>query len=119
MPDAADVPGGPGRLGARLNAEAHEALVEAMRLCRRADRLRADVSRIVAATMAADGHRIAGRQITDHAVVVEQLVDLVREAAGLLGQATWFWAQTMNHEASSDPRAWVAPARAAGQGSGQ
>jgi hypothetical protein len=42
------------------------------------------------------------REITDEAVVVEQLVDLVREAAGLLGQATWFWAQTMNHEASRD-----------------
>jgi hypothetical protein len=28
-----------------------------------------------------------------------------REAAGLLGQATWFWAQTMNHEPSSDLKA--------------
>jgi hypothetical protein len=50
----------------------------------------------------ADGHTVRQREITDEAVVVEQLVDLVREAAGLLGQATWFWAQTMNHEASRD-----------------
>ena len=120
MPDVPDWPDVPGRLRARINAEAHEALVEAMDLCRRADRLRADVSRIVAVSMAADGHRIAARRITDHTVAVEQLVDLVREAAGLLGQATWFWAQTMNHEGSGDPEArWVAPARAAGQGSEQ
>jgi len=129
MPDVPDV------LRARLNAEAHESLVEAMALCRRADRLRADVSRIVAVTTAADGHRIAARPITDHAVAVEQLVDLVREAAGLLGQATWFWAQTMNHEASGDPKArcermpaglgdqqqarWAGRARGAGPGSEQ
>jgi hypothetical protein len=50
--------------------------------------------------MAADGHTLGRREITDQAVAIEQLVDLVREAAGLLGQATWFWAQTMNHEAS-------------------
>jgi len=113
-------PGGPGRLGARLNAEAHEALVEAMGLCRRADRLRAEVSRMAAVTMAAEGHRSAARPITDHAIAVEELVDLVREAAGLLGQATWFWAQTMSHDASSDPRArWVAGATAAGQGAEQ
>jgi hypothetical protein len=92
-----DVPG----LRARLNREAHEALVEARGLCSRADRLRADVSRIVAVSTAASSHR----ESTDHAVAVEQLVDLVREAAGLLGQATWFWAQTMDHEASSDPHA--------------
>ena len=91
----------PGRLRARFNREAHEALVETMGLCERADRLRADVSRIVAVSMAADGHTVGQREITDQAVVVEQLVDLVSEAAGLLGQATWFWAQTMNHEASS------------------
>ena len=92
----------PGRLRARFNREAHEALVETMSLCERADRLRDDVSRIVAVSMAADGHTLGHRQITDQAVVVEQLVDLVREAAGLLGQATWFWAQTMNDEASGD-----------------
>jgi hypothetical protein len=75
--------------------------VETKGLCERADRLRADVSRIVATSMAADGHASLGhRQITDQAVVIEQLVDLVREAAGVLGQATWFWAQTMNNEAS-------------------
>ena len=91
----------PGRLRARFNREAHEALVETMGLCERADRLRTDVSRIVATSMAADGHALGHRQITDQAVVIEQLVDLVREAAGLLGQATWFWAQTMNDEASS------------------
>jgi hypothetical protein len=73
-----------------------------MGLCERADRLRADVSGIVAISMAADDHTLGSRQITDQAVVIEQLVDLVREAAGLLGQATWFWAQTMNDEASSD-----------------
>ena len=89
----------PGRLRARFNREAQEALAEAMGLCERADRLRADVSRIVAVSMAADGHTVG--PITDQAVVVEQLVDLVREAAGLLGQATWFWAQTMNDEGSS------------------
>lgn len=92
----------PGRLRARFDREAHEALVETMGLCERADRLRADVSRIVAVAIAADGHTVGRREITDEAVVIEQLVDLVREAAGLLGQATWFWAQTMNHEASSD-----------------
>ena len=92
----------PGRLRARFNREAHEALAETMVLCERADRLRADVSRIVAVSMAVDGHTVRQREITDEAVVIEQLVDLVREAAGLLGQATWFWAQTMNHEASSD-----------------
>jgi len=91
-----------GRLGARFNREAHEALVETMVLCERADRLRDDVSRIVAVAMAVDGQTVRRREITDEAVVIEQLVDLVREAAGLLGQATWFWAQTMNHEASSD-----------------
>ena len=87
----------PGRLRARFDREAHEALAEAMGLCERADRLRADVSRIVAVSLAADGHALGHGEITDRAVVVEQLVDLVREAAGLLGQATWFWAQTMNH----------------------
>lgn len=92
----------PGRLRAQFNREAHEALVEAMGLCERADRLRADVSRIVAVSMAVDGHTVRQREITDQAVVIEQLVDLVREAAGLLGQATWFWTQTMNHEASGD-----------------
>ena len=92
----------PGRLRARFSREAHEALAEAMGLCERADRLRVDVSRIVAVSMAADGHTPGHRQVTDQAVVVEQLVDLVREAAGLLGQATWFWAQTMNDEGSSD-----------------
>ena len=91
-----------GRLGARFNREAHEALVETMVLCERADRLRDDVSRIVAVSLAVDGHTVRQREITDEAVVIEQLVDLVREAAGLLGQATWFWAQTMNPEASSD-----------------
>jgi hypothetical protein len=76
-----------------------------MRLCERADRLRADVSRIVAVSMAADGHTPGDREITDQAMAVEQLVDLVGEAAGLLGQATWFWAQTMQPEASGHPRA--------------
>jgi len=95
----------PGRRGAWFNREVHEALVEAIGLCERADRLRADVSRIVAVSMAADGHTPGHREITDQAGTVEQLVDLVREAAGLLGQATWFWAQTMNHEASSDLKA--------------
>jgi len=93
----------PGRLQARFNREAHEALVETMGLCERADRLRADVSRIVAISLSADVHAPGQRQISDQAVVIEQLVDLVREAAGLLGQATWFWAQTMNDEGSSDP----------------
>ena len=73
-----------------------------MSLCERADRLRADVSRIVAVSMAADDHTLGDPGSTDQAVAVEQLVDLVREAAGLLGQATWFWTQTMNHEPSSD-----------------
>ena len=92
----------PGRLRTRFTREAHEALVETMELCERADRLRADVSRIVAVSMAVDGHTVRQREITDQAVVIEQLVELVREAAGLLGQATWFWTQTMNHDASSD-----------------
>lgn len=92
----------PGRLRARFHREAHEALVEAIGLCERADRLRADVSRIVAVAMAADDHTAGRREITDQAGTVEQLVDLVSEAAGLLGQATWFWAQTINHEASGD-----------------
>jgi len=92
----------PGRPRARFNREAHEALVEAIGLCERADRLRADVSRIVAVSLAADGHAPGHRDIPDQAGTVEQLVDLVSEAAGLLGQATWFWAQTMDHEASSD-----------------
>jgi hypothetical protein len=102
-----DVPGG---LRARFNREAHEAIVETMVLCERADRLRADVSRIVAVSMNDDGHTGGQREITDQAVVVEQLVDLVREAAGLLGQATWFWAQTMNPPVSSDlnmPLEWI------------
>lgn len=81
----------PGRLPARFHREAHEALAEAIALCERADRLRADVSRIVAGSTA-DGHR----EVTDQTGTVEQLVDLVSEAAGLLGQATWFWAQTVN-----------------------
>ena len=92
----------PGRLRARLNREAHEALEEAMRLCGRADLLRADVSRLVAVSMASGGSTRGHGEITDQAAAVEQLVDLICEAAGLLGQATWFWAQTMNHEASSD-----------------
>lgn len=92
----------PGRLRARFNREAHEALVETMGLCERADRLRADVSRIVAVSVAADGHTLGHRQIADQAVLIEQLVDLVREAAGLLGQATWFWAHTMDDEASGE-----------------
>ena len=92
----------PGHLRARFNREAHEALAETMVLCERADRLREDVARIVAVSIAADGPSVRQHEITDEAVVVEQLVDLVREAAGLLGQATWFWAQTMNREASSD-----------------
>jgi hypothetical protein len=77
-----------------------------MGLCERADRLRADVSRIVAVSMAVEGHTVRQRAIKDEAVVIEQLVDLVREAAGLLGQATWFWAQTMDHEVpgGSSPR---------------
>ena len=73
-----------------------------MRLCARADLLRADVSRILAVSMPSGGPTHGHGEITDQAVAVEQLVDLVCEAAGLLGQATWFWAQTMNHEASSD-----------------
>jgi hypothetical protein len=88
----------PGRLRARFNREAQEALAEAMRLCERADRLRADVSRIVAVSMAAEGHIPDDRETTDQAMAVEQLVDLVGEAAGLLGQATWFWAQTTQGE---------------------
>ena len=92
----------PGRQRARFHREAHEALVEAMGLCERADRLRADVSRIVAGSLADDGHSPGHRDVTDQAGTVEQLVDLVSEAAGLLGQATWFWAQTINHEASGD-----------------
>jgi hypothetical protein len=85
-----------------LNREAHEALEEAMQLCARADVLRADVSRIVALSLAADGPGRDEGEITGQGVAVEHLVDLVCEAAGLLGQATWFWAQTMNHEASGD-----------------
>jgi hypothetical protein len=92
----------PGRLRARFHREAHDALAEAVGLCERADRLRADVSRIVAVSMAADDHTSGHLDITDQAGTVEQLVDLVSEAAGLLGQATWFWAQTINHEASGD-----------------
>src|SRR5687767_5242986 len=45
----------PGRVRARLNREAHEALEEAMQLCARADLLRADVTRIVAVSMASGG----------------------------------------------------------------
>jgi hypothetical protein len=96
------VPDIPGRPRARFNREAHEALVETIGLCERADRLRADVSRIVAVSLATDGHAPGHRDIADRGVTVEQLVDLVSEAAGLLGQATWFWAQTVNHEVSSD-----------------
>lgn len=92
----------PGRLRARFHREAHEALAETMGLCERADRLRADVSQIVAVSLAADGNTLGHRQITDQAVVVGELIDLVREAAGLLGQATWFWAQTMSDEAERD-----------------
>ena len=73
-----------------------------MGLCERAERLRADVSQIVAVSLAADGNTLGHRQITDRAVVVGELIDLVREAAGLLGQATWFWAQTMSDEAERD-----------------
>lgn len=106
--------GVPGRFRSRLNREAHEALEEAMQLCARADLLRADVSRIVAVSMASVGQERDRREITDQGAAVEQLVDLVCEAAGLLGQATWFWAQTMNHEASghlpSSPRDGPAPA---------
>jgi hypothetical protein len=76
-----------------------------MRLCERADRLRADVTRIVAVSMAVDGHIPDDRETTDQALAVEQLVDLVGEAAGLLGQATWFWAQTTQGEAPGDPGA--------------
>ena len=92
----------PGLRPARFNREAHEALEEAIGLCERADRLRADVARIVAVSIAADGHIPAQRDIPDQAMTVEQLVDLVCEAAGLLGQATWFWTQMMSHDASSD-----------------
>lgn len=91
----------PIRIPIRFHREAHEALAEAIGLCERADRLRADVSRIVADSLAADGQR----DISDQAGTVEQLVDLVSEAAGLLGQATWFWAQTVSHEATSDQAA--------------
>lgn len=93
----------PGRFRGRFNREAHEALEEAMLLCERADRLRADVSRIVAISMAAEGHTALGHgESNDHAVAAEQLVDLVREAAGLLGMATWFWSQTLHSEAAWD-----------------
>jgi hypothetical protein len=85
-----------------LNREAHEALEETMRLCGRADLLRADVSRILAVSMTSGGPTRSHGELTDQAAAVEQLVDLVCEAAGLLDQATWFWAQTMNHEASRD-----------------
>ena len=91
-----------GRLRTRFHREAHEALAEAVGLCERADRLRSDVSRIVAASLAADDEGPGHRHLTDQSGTVEQLVDLVSEAAGLLGQATWFWAQTINHEASGD-----------------
>ena len=91
----------PGRLRARFDREAREALEETKLLCERADRLRVDVARIVTVSMAAEGHATGHRETTDQAVAIEQLVDLVREAAGLLGQATWFWAQTMNHAAHS------------------
>lgn len=96
----------PGRLRARLNREAHEALEEAMRLCTRADLLRADVSRILAVAITSGCSARGHGETTDQAVAVEELVDLVCEAAGLLGQAAWFWAQTMNHEPfhDSDPR---------------
>ena len=94
--------GVPSRFRSRLNREAHEALEEAMQLCARADLLRADVSRIVAVSMASGGHTPDRGEITDQGLAVEQLVDLVCEAAGLLGQATWFWAQTMDQESSTD-----------------
>jgi hypothetical protein len=83
-----------------LDREAHDALEEAMQLCARADLLRADVSRIVADSMPSGGHTPDRGEITDQGVAVEQLVDLVCEAAGLLGQATWFWAQTIDGGAS-------------------
>jgi hypothetical protein len=92
----------PGRLRTRFHREAHEALVETIALCERADRLRSDVSRIVAVSMASADHTLGHRDVADHSGTVEQLVDLVSEAAGLLGQATWFWAQTLNHHASND-----------------
>jgi hypothetical protein len=92
----------PGLRPARFNREAHEALTEAIGLCERADRLRADVARIVAGSIAADDHAPGHGGSTDQAMTVEQLVDLVCEAAGLLGQATWFWTQMMSHEASRD-----------------
>jgi uncharacterized protein Yka (UPF0111/DUF47 family) len=88
----------PGRLSARFNREAGEALEETMRLCERADRLRADVARMIAV-----GHTPSRADVSDQAMAVEQLVDLVGEAAGLLGQATWFWAQTLNHELPPPP----------------
>ena len=86
----------PVRLRGRLDRAAHEALVETMGLCARADRLRDDVSRIVAVSMAANDHTVGDPESPDHVTAVEQLVDLVSEAAGLLGQATWFWAQTLH-----------------------
>lgn len=97
------------RLGARFDREARQALQEAASLCERADRLRADVSQLVAVSKAADDHVPAGRATIDQAVTVEQLVDLVREAAGLLGQATWYWAQTMNDDAGSSGPAATTP----------
>ena len=47
----------PIRIPIRFHREAHEALAEAIGLCERADRLRAEVSRIVADSLAADGQR--------------------------------------------------------------
>jgi len=95
----------PGRRHTGFDREAHAALVEAVGLCERADRLRAEVSRIVAVSLAADGPAPGRGDITDPAATVEQLVDLVSEAAGLLGQATWVWAQTINHQGTADMKA--------------
>lgn len=93
----------PGRLREGFLREARETLDEAMRLCERAEGLRADMSRLnVGIAIAADGRtlELLNRRASDGSLTMA--IDRFCDAALLLGQTTWCWAQGINVEAAGD-----------------
>ena len=93
----------PGRLREGFLREARETLDEAMRLCERAEGLRADMSRLnVGIAIAADGRtlELLNRRSSDGSLTMA--IDRFCDAALLLGQSTWCWAQGINVEAARD-----------------
>ena len=74
-----------------------------MRLCERAERLRADMSRLNAGiTIAPDGRtlELLIRRSSDRSL--NMAIERFCDAALLLGQTTWCWAQGINVEAASE-----------------